>query len=127
MSDIKPAIPDDGVWREMSVELRHEPRQPKRTLWVSFWADGLELREAGIWKFQIDVADIPALIAVANASLKPSDPRKITRLDLIALRETVRIQETALQQAVGGITDNYFERLKRLADALESYLPPEET
>lgn len=69
--------------------------------------------------------DIAKLIALANAALPSDDPRKFTHLDVEALRETARVEERALYTVMGPGRDNYIERLRRLADVLESYLPPE--
>lgn len=72
------------------------------------------------------LGDKARIIALANAALPDGDARKFTHLDVEALRETARVQERALAAAMGPGTDNYIERLRRLAAALESYLPPEE-
>lgn len=63
--------------------------------------------------------DLPALIALANASLPDSDPRKITR-------EWVReLRGVAEDYEYRGLDPNPYDTLRGIADALESYLPPE--
>jgi hypothetical protein len=66
-----------------------------------------------------------ALIALLNDALPLNDPRKFSHLDIEALRETARVEQAVINRALGGGTDNYIERIKRLADVLESYLRPE--
>lgn len=101
--------------------------------------DGMELVVyAGdcIWeklKFnQAPAIDLPSLIALANAALPDSDPRKITREDVEVLRSAAEDLEHACEYGRWcrwcidhslGLANRV--RLKRLADALESYLPPE--
>lgn len=78
----------------------------------------------------LDVADMPRVIALANAALPDSDPRKITRHQLFCLREVLANFSAAL--AVGDFGDflkpgleEYASQAETLAAALESYLPPE--
>lgn len=62
---------------------------------------------------------IPASVAILNAALPDSDPRKITR-------ETIAALDWVLKQA-GGTGDwlhSVEDKLKPIRDALESYLPP---
>jgi hypothetical protein len=61
------------------------------------------------------VGDYPAIIAVCNAALPDSDPRKITADQVHCLR----IAADALK-----VTGLLSQSLYRFADALESYLPP---
>ena len=64
-----------------------------------------------------EILDRPAqAIAVANAALPDTDPRKITREMVATLRDV-----TAPGSASGFETN---AELTSLADALESYLPP---
>jgi len=57
-------------------------------------------------------------IAIANARLLDTDPRKLTWAMVDGLRETLGYLDTdTAQKSVGGI-------LERLADAIESHLPP---
>lgn len=56
------------------------------------------------------------MIAAMNDHLPDSDPRKITREQVFALRYASEYGDSA-----------DFPELKRLADALESYLPPGNT
>lgn len=62
---------------------------------------------------------LPALIALANAALPDSDPRKITR-EKIAL---LRIEH--ISECDGDVCEYPTRELAAFADALESYLPPE--
>jgi hypothetical protein len=67
--------------------------------------------------------DLPALIALANAALPDSDPRKITREMVDGLRREADRAEYA--DRVGdnaGMTDL---DARRIADVLASYLPLE--
>jgi hypothetical protein len=68
----------------------------------------------------IDIPGIPALIALANAVLPDTDPRKITRHHVWIIRNLAGHVDT---QHPGGI--QFKREAERLADALESYLPPE--
>jgi hypothetical protein len=63
---------------------------------------------------------LPALIALANATLPDADPRKITRRHTSVLRKAIGVMWSS---------ENPNDRptaveLDRLADVLESYLPP---
>lgn len=66
---------------------------------------------------------IPALIALANAALPDDDPRKITRSTVNELR-AVAAQLPTMGAGPNG-EDIPDPDLSHLADALESYLPPE--
>lgn len=63
--------------------------------------------------------DFAALIALANAALPDSDPRKLTPAKILLLREAVRYFSTTPYR-------EWSMGLAEFADALESYLPPEE-
>lgn len=87
--------------------------------------DGLRLN--GEW---VPATTLPALIAFANAALSDSDPRKITRDWLRTLRSEAKYVGS------GGLESEYEDEpyrsmgqreaaLRAIADALESYLPPE--
>jgi hypothetical protein len=67
---------------------------------------------------------MPQTIALANAALPDSDPRKITRARVDALREVAREIDAENKGMITqcGWADDF---LNGLADALESYLPPE--
>ena len=73
-----------------------------------------------------------AVIAIANAALPDSDPRKITR-DMVTLLRRIAYTEVAEEDGEGSYDSaNLFEgkemdALMELADALASYLPPEGT
>lgn len=60
---------------------------------------------------------LPYLIALANAALPDSDPRKITREKVDALRITLLNKGSAFGKGFGLVN--------QIADALSSYLPPE--
>lgn len=61
--------------------------------------------------------DAPALIALANAALPDDDPRKITHQMIDDIRESMDYIEV----------ERHIETIGRIADALESYLPPRAT
>jgi hypothetical protein len=72
-----------------------------------------------------DGGDLAALIALANAAMNDEDPRKFTREHVVALRsateELARDYDavaTDARSARAGLLDD-------LADAIESFLPPE--
>jgi hypothetical protein len=68
--------------------------------------------------------DLRALIALANAALPDDDPRKITRAGVTAMRDDAAKLRA---RSLNGDDDLFLIawRLSLLADALESYLPPE--
>jgi hypothetical protein len=96
--------------------------------------DAIEVTEDLRW-FRDE--DIPALIALANAALPDTDPRKITRDWLADLRIAQNeAQEAAWRSCMNGepgkpcdecqrAVDGFKARLQAIADALASYLPPE--
>jgi hypothetical protein len=63
---------------------------------------------------------IPALIALANAALSDSDPRKITR----EMVDDLRMAASGLRHEYGSV-DEDAASVDRVSDVLESYLPPE--
>jgi hypothetical protein len=63
---------------------------------------------------------LASLIALANAALPDSDPRKITRARVDALR----FAASSLRHECGS-DDEDARDVEAIADALESYLPPE--
>jgi hypothetical protein len=67
--------------------------------------------------------EIPGLIALANAALPDSDPRKITREKIKALRAGAESLEADYD--CGGNHEALVTSVKELVAALESYLPPE--
>lgn len=71
-----------------------------------------------------DPDDLVALIAHANAALPDYDPRKVTREMVALLREIVDDERRGAVLGEYGINLRDVDRLERLADALESYLPP---
>jgi hypothetical protein len=94
-----------------------------RGTWVS--GDGAEWlgyddTERVVWKDRI-----PAVIALANAALPDSDPRKITRAMVDAMREVARAAEAQHDQSHEFADYEAAQRWTRWADALSSYLPPE--
>lgn len=76
---------------------------------------------------------IPGLIALANAALPDSDPRKITREKITALRSAAHFLENADGRlaVAWSADDNPWHKLaaelRATADALESYLRQEGT
>ena len=62
---------------------------------------------------------IPGLIALANAALPDDDKRKFRREHIAALRNAT------VRDVIGDEDREQTSILRNLADALESYLPPE--
>jgi hypothetical protein len=69
----------------------------------------------------------PALIGLANAGLPDSDPRKITRERLEALRDSVRIVESdyCVWKKGGGDGAGFIAEQLAFLDALATYLSRE--
>ena len=65
-----------------------------------------------------------SMIAAYNDALPDSDPRKITRDDIEALRRICRSAVYQFQKSTGAVLPDG-KVVERIADALESYLPPE--
>jgi hypothetical protein len=74
--------------------------------------------------YQPDEVGAVRIIAAMNYRLPDSDPRKITRARVDALREVAREIDAENKGMITqcGWADDF---LNGLADALESYLPPE--
>lgn len=70
----------------------------------------------------VEMSQLPAVIALANAALPDSDRRKITRAWVKALREA-----SVVWASGNGVIqdDEQTARVHAIADALASYLPPE--
>ena len=74
---------------------------------------------------------LPNLIALANAALSDDDPRKITREWVAELRTTASEIDVQLRNPHWRMADDRSlavhraRTLRTMADALESYLPPE--
>lgn len=66
-----------------------------------------------------DAADLPAVIALANAALPDSDPRKITRERVAAIRTAAEGSRRHYN------AEPFANALRDFANALESYLPPD--
>lgn len=64
-----------------------------------------------------------AAIAIANAALPDSDPRKLAREMVRYLLEIARFCESVSEERTGEIEPE--TKLRDIAAALESYLPPE--
>jgi hypothetical protein len=91
--------------------------------WKEFWRDVSATRASGASPVLVvhdgdPRTQLPQIIARANALLPDSDPRKITHVLAARLRVTV-------DHAGGAGAGPTW--LADLADALESYLPPEGT
>jgi hypothetical protein len=91
--------------------------------WKEFWRDVSAARASGASPVLVGHdgdprTQLPQIIARANALLPDADPRKITHV-LIA-----RLRVTAEHAGGPGAGPTW---LADLADALESYLPPEGT
>lgn len=118
---IEPALtPDEWTGLETWIPTASPGKQ--RYLYASFSAAGIQFREPGQWTFLTTARDLSKLIAAANAALPHSDPRKITRERMAAVR-------AALAQQHVDLTDDHFTSdetrvLAQVLDALESYLPP---
>lgn len=92
------------------------------------WRDGafvfLESDAGGMrnHRTRLGEDDLPRVIALANAALSDSDPRKITRGDIGAIRASLS------QQHFDSTDDQYMtpetRTFARVLAALESYLPP---
>ena len=63
---------------------------------------------------------LPALIALANSALPDDDKRKLRREHIAALRNAT------VHDVIGDEDREQTSILRNLADALESYLPPED-
>jgi hypothetical protein len=77
-------------------------------------------RERPRQQASVEGDDLPALIALANAALPDTDPRKITRAMVEDIRHAAAEVATFHPQL-----DRLAAALDRHADALESYLPPD--
>jgi hypothetical protein len=84
-------------------------------------ADGSPTPRVGI---HVERDDLSALIALANAALPDSDPRKIRREWMRELRERALDHPIGVDNKSADIPDPI---LTEIAAALESYLPPEGT
>ena len=127
MSDeakIKPAL-SDAEWKRASIEpgVRAALAFPSRNTSKS--------RPERSIKVPADQA--ARVVAIANASLADTDPRKITRGKVDALTHVIRAHRRDLKEKYGlEETWNevarghagYASQLDRLAEALEAYLPP---
>lgn len=92
---------------------------------LSLWGDGSGAIEVeGAKPFYVNPEERPAaLIALFNAALPDSDPRKITREMIASLR---RAQECAEYYSDNSDENNeHSHALLGIVDALSSYLPPE--
>jgi hypothetical protein len=67
---------------------------------------------------------LPAVIAVANDALLDSDVRKITREMVTQLREIVQDERSGAELGERGIALSVIDQVERIADALETLLPP---
>jgi excinuclease UvrABC ATPase subunit len=72
------------------------------------------------WCEDASFTEAPQTIALANAALPDTDPRKITRAKVETLRHMIGADESWT-----GCSPQSFALAESLLDALESYLPPE--
>lgn len=70
----------------------------------------------------VEADDLAAVIALANAALPDSDPRKITRERVEDIRNALGADETWT-----GTSEQTFARIQQFLNALEAYLPPTDT
>jgi hypothetical protein len=77
-------------------------------------------QETARWSLENTAA---GMIAALNDALPDSDPRKITRETVRYLRELANFLESVSEERTG-IAEPEMQ-LRAIADALESYLPPE--
>jgi hypothetical protein len=90
-------------------------------------ADAISRNAKGIEYFRtllIDGKNASSAIAVANRLLPDSDPRKITREWIVGLRSRAEEYRGLHRIAQPGDWAGDAQFLDRIADALESYLPP---
>lgn len=85
------------------------------------WADA---KKYGADNFRVDAGPLSwfepsEVIALANAALPDTDPRKITRFRVEALRAAALALDTAGVNVLHAIV------VQAMADVLSSYLPPE--
>lgn len=78
-------------------------------------------RSADMRSDEVAVANLPALIALANAALPDGHPAKITREWVALLREVALTHEAES----GDDWHDDVAPIRAIADALESYLPPD--
>jgi hypothetical protein len=86
------------------------------------WAHALKV---GLREYDSAVADTPwhcaYVIALNNAALPSTDPRKITRERIEHIRDML-----GADSSWTGASDEDFARAQHILDALASYLPPPE-
>ena len=138
MSDetIAPALTPEE-WASRTAK-RPEPRQPRDehirmcahvsaiTLTESYSDETGE--EFDCNDLGVNVPGIPALIALANAALPDSDPRKITRAwadDLRTAAYQAREWARECPESEWAPTHALADRFELMAAVLASYLPPE--
>jgi hypothetical protein len=73
----------------------------------------------------LDDGDMPAAIAYANHLLPDSDPRKITRRWVERLERYAQELSDEADQSEDEETIEWAEAVSQMAEALDSYLPPE--
>lgn len=115
--DIPPALTPDQ-WREREFKVIGGATGQKFVLgsphFLGIAQDGARL--IGL----TNVANVAALIALANAAFPDEDPRKLTWETVDALRRS----EKTLESASHPVLDHEAQLLGDLADVLASYLPP---
>lgn len=124
---IEPALSADE-WFVPQIARPHLYCLSEERVGLSF-GDGSVAPRTGI---DVEIEDVPAIIALANAALRDSDRRKITREWINELRYAAdTLKPIAYLAATPQPTERDRELmdtstvLSVIADALASYLPPE--
>lgn len=89
------------------------------------WARGGKFGHVTLDSWREHPERIPGTIALANAALPDSDPRKITRKMVDYLCELANDEDDA--RAMGEQTQVDTIRVRAIASALAAYLPPNQT
>ena len=121
---IKPALTEDE-WKRASIE-------PGARASLAFPSRDTP-RDRSERSIKVPAEHAAPIVAIANASLADSDPRKITRGKVDALTYLVRTHQRGLMEKYGPENTwndearghaGFVAQLDRLAEALGCYLPP---
>ena len=125
---IEPALSAEE-WAEKKALLNRDRRGNRWGPSAIVDGEWLEIRTDTPVEYRSDrVSSLPALIALANAALPDSDPRKITRDDVRTLLSANKlVREVIIDCSEHELAEfeAMADRLGRLASTLHSYLPPE--